>query len=245
MKILCLDIENAPPGWWAFEPRKVRYLSPRQQREQGEIICFGAQWYGSKRFMFHSVYHDGHDAMIKAAWHLLDEADVVIHYYGRRHDIPHLNREFAKAGFGPPSPFKQLDLYYVVRQHFALDYYSLDYVAKFFGLKGKRDSGGLEALNACRDGDEKAWRKMRGYNRQDVKLLIDLYPLLRPWVKGHPSHGAFEGADVCPRCGSASLEHRGFNHTAQSKYQRYRCRNCGGWSQAAKGILVTRVREAA
>jgi hypothetical protein len=48
---------------------------------------------------------------------LLDSADVVLHFNGRRFDVPHLNREFLLAGLTPPSPYKQIDLLSgVVRQ---------------------------------------------------------------------------------------------------------------------------------
>lgn len=244
MKILLLDIENAPPGWFAFKSRR-QYLGAKQQREKGQIICAGAKWLGKPGFIFNSILNPGDGQMITNTWELLDEADAVIHYYGRRHDIPHLNREFWKLGLGPPSPYKQIDLYYVVKQNFALDFYSLDYVAKTFGIKGKRDSGGLDALLACRDGDPDAWRKIERYNKQDVVLLEQLYWALRPWIRSHPSHGALLGADMCPKCGSGKLERRGFHCTQSGKYQRYRCTNCGSWSRDSKRLDGTGIVEAA
>ena len=243
-KILCLDIENAPPGWWAFKSRR-QYLGAKQQREQGQIICVGAKWLGKPGFIFNSILNPGHDAMIGQTWELLDEADAVIHYYGKRHDIPHLNREFARLRLGTPSPFRQLDLYYVVKANFALDYYSLDYVAQYFGLKGKRNMGGMGALLACADGDSEAMAKMERYNKQDVLLLEQLYPIVKPWIRNHPSYGAMLGADVCPKCGSGKLERRGFCYTAQSKYQRYRCTNCGAWSRDSKAVERSTIVEAA
>ncbi|NIV35232.1 MAG: hypothetical protein GWN58_38990, partial [Anaerolineae bacterium] len=52
------------------------------------------------------------EGMLEGAWELLDEADAVVHYNGKKFDIPTLNREFVKYGFTPPSPYKQIDLYH-------------------------------------------------------------------------------------------------------------------------------------
>lgn len=242
MRILCLDIENAPPGWWAFKARR-QFLGAGQQREQGELLCFGAKWLGKPKFLFSSIHDPGYEGMIQEAWNLLDEADAVMHYYGRRHDIPMLNTEFLKSGLGPPSPYKQIDLYYEVRRIFHFDYSSLDYVAKQLGLSGKRSMGGIAALNACRDGDEQAWQKMKRYNKQDVLLLEELYGKLQPWIRS-PSLGARHGADVCPKCGSMFLKPRGYSFTQTGQFQRYRCNDCGAWSRATTRLAGTQLVEA-
>ena len=33
----------------------------------------------------------------------------------------------------------------------------------------------------------------------------------------------------CPKCGSENLQRRGFATTTVGKYQRYQCKDCGGW----------------
>ena len=35
---------------------------------------------------------------------------------------------------------------------------------------------------------------------------------------------------ACPKCGSHDLRPDGFKYTSVSKYQRYQCNGCGGWS---------------
>jgi hypothetical protein len=245
MKILLLDIENSPEEVRIYGPARAKYIGSGNLVKQGEILCFAAKWLGRPKIFFHSVHKDGKPAMLAKAWDLLDEADAVMTYYGRRHDIPILNREFLLAGMTPPSPYRQIDLYFVVRQTFGFPYKSLDYVSHQLGLSGKTMKLGLPFIVACMEGDERAWQKMAKYNKQDVRLLEELYVFLQPWVKGHPSHGAHEGADVCPKCGSDDLERRGFSLTAQGKYQRFRCQNCGGWSRSSKRLEGTQIVEAA
>jgi hypothetical protein len=245
MQILLLDIENSPEEVRVYGPSKVKYIGPGNLVKPGELMCFSDKWLGRPKIFFHSLPKDGKEGMLEAAWDKLDEADAVMTYYGRRHDIPILNREFLLAGMSPPSPYKQIDLYYVVSQVFGFPYKSLDYVSHALGLKGKTMKLSIPFMARCLEGDEKAWRQMARYNKQDVQALEDLYWHLQPWVKGHPSHGAHEGADCCPKCGSFALEHRGFSMTAQGKYQRFRCRNCDGWSRSSKRLEVTQIVEAA
>ena len=245
MKTLLLDIENSPEEVRVYDPARIKYIGAGNLIKPGEILCFSAKWLGRPKIFFHSVHEDGRFLMLNRAWDLLDEADVVMTYYGRRHDIPVLNRELLLEGQPPPSPYKQIDLYYVVRQQFGFPFKSLDYVSHQLGLKGKTMKLGMPFLVACMEGDEQAWRKMEKYNKQDVRLLEELYEFLQPWVKGHPSHGAHEGADCCPKCGSFALERRGYSLTAQGKYQRFRCQKCQGWSRSSKRIEGTQIVEAA
>jgi hypothetical protein len=97
VKLLTLDIETSPnlAYVWALFDQNVGL---NQLVEVGSVICFAAKWYGEKKIHYHSDHHDGHEAMVAAAWNLIDEADAVIHYNGKAFDIKHLNREFVLAG---------------------------------------------------------------------------------------------------------------------------------------------------
>ena len=97
------------------------------------------------------------------------------------------------------------------------------------------------------EGKRDDWKVMKEYNIQDVALLEDLYDELLPWVKNHPSHGAYTNAErpTCRNCGSEHVNKKGVEYTATTSYQRYKCMDCGtnmrGRTSLAKvgaGVLV-------
>lgn len=245
MRILLLDIENSPHltlEWNLFKPT----YGLDKLREPGSVMCFAAKWLGDpKRETAFWSLPDGRRAMIQAAHTLLDEADAVVHYYGKRHDIPHLNREFIAGGLKPPAPYRQIDLYDTVKRQFNFAANKLDYVAGALGLGHKAPTGGFQTWIKCMEGDPAAWKRMERYNKQDVWLLEGLYAKLQPWIPGHPSHAAESGLRQCPACGSGKLQARGTAYTLQSAFQRWQCQDCGKWSRSTKREFGTTIREVA
>jgi len=244
MKILAIDIETRPSlayVWGLWDQN----ISLDALVESGETICWAAKWLGERAVTFRSVHHDGKKQMVKTAWDLLDEADTVLHFNGKKFDIPHLQREFVEAGMRPPAPYKQIDLLDTVRKQFRFPSNKLAYVSKALGLEGKTQHEGYQLWLKCRAGDEKAWATMRRYNIQDVRLLEDLYEILVPWITGHPSVGALTGEDVCPRCGSDDLISRGYAFLRTGRYRRFQCKSCGSWTRSTKREGGTTVTELA
>lgn len=234
MKVLTIDIETRPSlGYvWSLWKQNVGLT---QLVETGEVISFAAKWHGKKNVMFHSVYHDGKEGMIKAAWELLDEADIVVHYNGKSFDIPHLQREFLLGGYNPPAPFQQVDLLHVMRKQFKFVSNKLDHIVQQLDLGAKTSHTGFQLWVDCLAGDAKAWALMRKYNKHDVVITESLYDRVQPWITGHPTVGLYSGmADVCPSCGSGSLQMRGYAHTKMSTFQRFVCNDCGKWSRSNK-----------
>jgi rubredoxin len=82
---------------------------------------------------------------------------------------------------------------------------------------------------ACMDGDAAAWKLMEKYNRQDVKLLEDLYNEVLPWIPNHPNRNNYGESHVCPNCGSEKHQRRGYAVTTTRRYARMQCRDCGTW----------------
>lgn len=254
MQTLLLDIETTPnlADVWGLWNQNV---SLNQLRQSTELLCFSAKWLGQpdEDAEFWSGDYDPHThagtfGMIRAAHTLLNEADAVIHYNGRKFDIPHLNREFLEGGLTPPAPYKQIDLCDVAKKVFRFPSNKLQYVSKAVGLDGKVQHEGHELWTKCMAGDPAAWLRMEKYNVQDVNLLDGLYRKLQPWVPNHPSHAVYFGADICPKCGDAfHLQKRGWAYTQVSVYRRYQCQSCGGWSRGTKrehGVTITGVANA-
>ena len=244
MRILLIDIETRPHMgyFWDLWNQNINLAA---LRETTTTLCFVAKWLDEPEVIFHSDHHDGHEAMVRRAWALMNAADVVCHYNGNRFDTPHLQREFVQMHLPPPAPFKQIDLLKVVKKNFKFASNKLAFVAPALGLEDKEETGGYQLWFDCMEGDPQAWETMRRYNTQDVLLLEQLYHRLRSWIPGHPSHGAFNGTDVCPTCGSADLQPNGLAYLRTGQYPRFKCGNCGRYSRSNKRCGATSITDVA
>lgn len=232
MKILLLDIETAPNiahvwGLWQ------QNIALNQLLDSGYVLCWSAKWLGDDEIMFSSVKRDGAKKMLKRAHRLLDECDVVVHFNGRSFDVPTLNKEFLERGILPPAPYKQIDLCLISRSTFRFPSNKLSYIARALKVQEKKSHRGHELWVGCMNNDRECWEEMEEYNKGDVITLEQVYMKMRPWIRNHPSavvHDDIEGR-ACPTCGSDNLQRRGYAATAQNKYPRYQCRDCGVWSR--------------
>lgn len=236
VKTLYVDIETAPNmgmvwGQWQ------QNLSLPQLTDYTEILCFAYKWAGDEDTTF------VRENIALTAWKLLNEADVVVHFYGSKFDIPHFNREWAQAGLTPPRPYKQIDLKLACAKRFKFTSNKLAHISQAFGLEGKIDNSGWELWIRCLLGVEESWAEMEEYNRQDVVLLEELHQILLPWLPDHPHaylYGAEEG--TCPRC-SGELDVNGYATTKLSLYNQYTCINCGSHFRDSKRIMGVQVQD--
>lgn len=244
-KILTLDLETSPnlAHVWGLWNQNVGI---NQLLESGQVISWAAKWYDEDKVLFRSDFHDGHDAMISEMWELLDQADVAIHFNGKRFDMPWLHSEFLLAGLEPYSQVQEIDLLQVVKKRFRFPSNKLAYVTKALGLPTKLATGGHELWIACMAGDPEAWKTMKAYNMQDVVVTEQLYTLIRAWIKGHPHMGLFNGEEFCcQNCGGTKFKHNGRAYTKLAIYSRYKCKTCGVESRGKKALQVVDTRAVA
>lgn len=246
MKVLTIDIETSPNlahVWGLFNQN----VGINQILEASEVICFAAKWHGEDEVIYSSTFHDGKKAMVSRAFNLLSEADVVIHYNGKRFDIPHLNREFLFEFGTAPAPFTQVDLLHAVKKNFRFTSNKLDFVAQALDLGAKTQHTGHQLWMDCLNNVPEAWELMKEYNMQDVVITEKLYDKLLPWLSGHPHVSLYSGdvEDRCPNCGSEDLRPQGRAYTSVSVFQRFRCGACGKWSRGNKrltGSAITSIK---
>lgn len=139
-KVLLLDIETTPLLIDAWDTGK-QYVSHDQILEDRSVLSWAAKWYGEKNIMYmdtRSKRNKRHDkAIIKGAWKLLDEADVIITQNGKRFDEKVLNSRFLKYEMGEPGTFQHIDTLKIMKSRFKLPSYSLGYITKFLGIEEK------------------------------------------------------------------------------------------------------------
>lgn len=243
-KVLLLDIETAPNVayvWRLYDD----FISPDHLVSHSSILCVAAKWLGDKELKFYSVWKDGRDGMLKAVHAMLDDAEIVVHYNGKKFDIPTLNREFLTTGLTPPSPYKHIDLLNVVRAQFKFTSNKLDYVCQRLGLGTKIQHKGMKLWHDCINGDKRAFKVMETYNKQDVKLLEKLYYKVLPWVPRHPNVTLSSGArpDACPRCGGKKFKSKGQFAQTAGVYKKYVCHGCGGYFRGERVAEVKAIHQ--
>lgn len=230
MKILLLDIETSPNQVYTWGLWKQN-IGINQIINCGSTLCWAAKWLNNPKVMFKSQYHQSRAEMLVSIHNLLDEADVVVHYNGENFDIPTLNKEFVLEGMTPPSTYRQIDLLKTCKAQFRFVSNKLDYVAQALGLGAKTQHKGMELWTGCMHNNPESWKTMQEYNIQDVVLLERLYLRLLPWIKNHPNMALYtDGTEVvCITCGGKHINRRGFQTTNASRFQRFRCMDCGTW----------------
>ena len=179
MKILLLDIETAPhvAHVWGLWQQNVGLP---QILDAGYVMCWAAKWVGEEEVFFDSIHRNDPVSMLSNIHDLLDQADAVVHYNGKKFDIPTLNKEFLLYRFSPPAPYKQIDLLQVARSQFKFPSNKLDYVAQALEVGKKTKHAGHELWIGCMNNDPDSWEKMEEYNTNDVILLENVYFALLP-----------------------------------------------------------------
>lgn len=241
-RVLLIDIETSLQLSYHFGQWGVN-INPELTVEPTRMLCFAAKWLGEDETLFFSEWGHGRQGMVLGAWALLDQADVVVHYYGSRFDVPHLNREFFVAGLMPPSPFRQVDLKLAVAKRFKFDSNKLEFISRACGLSGKLKHEGATLWRSVQEGDANAQARMEAYNRRDTDLLEDVYARLFPWIPNPPHRHLYEGGG-CPSCGGRQVDEDGLYRTALSTFLRYRCEDCGSWFRSSKRLYGADIQPA-
>lgn len=235
MQVLTIDLELTPIKAHVWQLYGNQSIGLNQIQDSPKLLCAAFKWHGEDTIFFDRGPAFG--GTLDRIWDFIDRADAVVTWNGDKFDIPHLKREFLYAGYGPPKPFESLDLLKTSRREFLFPSNKLDYVAGQLLGANKLPHTGHQLWVDCMAGDEAAWALMEKYNRRDVWLTDQLYPIFLPWIKKHPNMRLMDGHAGCPRCGSLNLpQKRGFRTTAISKFQQYQCQDCKGWFRDTKRL---------
>lgn len=225
-RILALDIETRPAKayvWNLFDET----IGIDQLIEPGGVICVGAQWVGTNEVLFDADWTCGHKTMLKRVHYEISRADAVLTYNGDRFDLPKLNGEFILNGLGPTPPVTSIDLYKVVKG-FRYDSGKLAFVGPHLGIGAKAENAGFTLWARVMAGDAGARVDMERYCLQDVRLLVQAYGRMKPFIKNHPKL-LDTAKHECGACGSNRVQARGFRRTRAFKIQRLQCQDCGSW----------------
>lgn len=236
-KVLLFDIETAPSLGWFWQMYDTNII---EVKEHGYMLSFSAKWLGeSKVYTYSLADFSGHKAwstndkkLVQKLSEMIAEADIVVAHNGDRFDIPTTNTRLIVNGFKPLTPTRTVDTLKVARSKFNFLSNRLDDLGNFLGVGRKLPHTGKNLWFKCMANDASAWKTMRRYNEQDVRLLEAVYLKLRPWMTNHPNLNIYNQTDCsCRACGSSRIQRRGYDYTNVSVRQKFVCLDCGAWSR--------------
>lgn len=241
-RIAVLDIERQSAvvdGVWDL--KQNGYISPSNVIEPARTICLAWKWLWEDEVYFASEWEQSHEAMVEAAWTVVDEADYIVGWNSKGFDLKHLRTEFITHGWTPPSPHKDIDLMMVAKRNFGFMSNRLSFVAQELGCGQKLETGGMDLWRTLRYGEgeplELARKKMQEYNIQDVLLTEQIYDIMLPWVDGLNIPLYNDSDEVsCSNCGSTNIHYRGIQVAATRSYHRFQCQMCGKWGRENKCV---------
>lgn len=181
--------------------------------------------------------------VVKRLHKVLQDVDLIVGHNSDAFDIKKINYKFIKHGLEPVDLPPTVDTLKAAKKYAKSSSNSLFYLAKEFGVDMKMElpKGVMWDADA---GNEAALRKLKAYNKQDIKSGAALYFKLLPYIKNHPDVRMItnqistpsEGRETrsCGTCGSSNVHKNGSLVTKIGRYIRYRCRDCGSSTKGPK-----------
>jgi DNA polymerase elongation subunit (family B) len=230
-KVLLLDIETSPIQGRFWECGK-QYVNSTQIVKDWFIFGYSAKWLFSEEIMSDFVTPKearkrDDKRIMKSAYKLISQADIIIGHCIKRFDMPKLRTRFFLNGFKPPMPYILLDTLQISRKEFAFSSNKLQYLSKLILNKEKLRTS-YELWLQCEEGNKKSLKYMEEYCRMDTELLEAVYLELRPWITSHPHLPLIMNTteQCCPNCGGFEFtEETGYYRSPQNKYEAVRCKS--------------------
>lgn len=250
-KVLFFDIETAPNklmGWSLWNQN----FGLNQIENEWFLLSYSAKWMGSDEVLYEDMKgivdteNDTH--LLDSLWKLIDEADVVIGQNSKAFDIKKLNARWIMNGYLPPSPYKQIDTLDIAKRNFAFTSRKLEWMTDKMCDNKKLTHGkfaGFELWKQCLLDNPEAWQEMEDYNKMDVISLEELYIKFAAWDNKHVNFNLYHSdnnSHVC-RCGSHRVVEDGYAYTGVSKFQQYRCLDCGSSTRGRKNLFSKEKRD--
>jgi len=236
-KILIVDIETWPIEamvWQLYDQN----VAINQIKNDWSIMAWSAKWHGQKKVYYYDVskqknYRDD-SKILETLWDLFDEADIVVGQNSKKFDTKKINARFIinniRKGH-PPSSYRQDDTKVMAKKVFGFTSNRLEYMSKALDLKVqklvKREFAGQELWNECWSRNKRAWAEMKRYNIADLLATEELYNKLRAWARTINNNVYHKMHDSVCQCGSREFVKNGWGYSNGSKYDRFKCIQCG------------------
>ncbi len=238
-KVLIWDVETSFMLASLFQARQD-FVASKMFQHEVFMLTWAAKWEGSRDVMSGKL--TGEEALaqddtriVADLIDLVREADVLVAHNGNGFDNKVLRGRAMLNQQEPLGPIRSIDTCAEAKNSFRLSHNSLDHLARHLGVPTKLHTS-FELWRDCYYGDESALAKMDRYCRKDVRVLEQVYQLMKPHIRGLPrlQDPEYDDEHSCTHCGSDHLQWRGYYPTNAGRFRRFQCQDCRRWGRSRR-----------
>ena len=232
--ILYFDIEIIP-----------KHYETRMAADRSSVACFGYKFDGDKKAKslclldFPRAWEKDpyiEYPLVKAAYNIMVQADVIIGHYSEKFDFPYMCSKFLQYDLDPSKLIHAAaknDTWRLSKRYLKLSTNRLATIAEFFGLENKTPTDVMWWFRTIQ-GDAKALKKLNDYCAQDVEVLHNVHRKLRTFEKATRRFN--DDFRSCHCCGSKTWVNGRFTTVAGTEKVVLTCSNpdCGRSSSISK-----------
>lgn len=244
-KILSFDLEVSPALGWFYPPTYETGILKVEERQK--LMSFAFQWVGEERITsvcledYSDYSNDPHNdrQLVEALHEQMSRADILLGQNSDNFDIKMANYFFIRNDLEPIPPSKSIDTKKIAKRYFRFANNKLDNLGEELGIGGKTKVTHANIWYDCYMlRDPEAWKLMREYNENDVRITTAIYLKMRGFMRSHPNLTRLTGDfDSCPACGGYNYRIRAYRFTNVSRYHQYSCNDCGIYFSDRKAIV--------
>lgn len=212
----------------------------------GFVYCIGYKWLDSKKVTILSIRNhkkfledptaDGD--VIEEFRPVLREADIVVHHYGSKFDVPFLQTRCFENEAQPLPEVACVDTWRIARFRMKFNSNRLDTIAKSAQLKVQKTPINNKAWVRAASGHLPSIKEIEHHCKMDVLVLEEVYKKLRPFANNHPTLSVLQGYNGCPSCTSRNCIKQGIRAAGTTLKQQYNCKDCGRWFLTTTSKIV-------
>ncbi len=253
-KILYYDVEigRATFEFKAYDRKlHTKYLPSHSIKHPKWMICAAWKWLHEHHTTGVSVLNDAKRFadnymddyfVVKTLRDEIEKADIIIVHNANNFDWKELKAKIIYHRLPPLKEPVMIDTLKAAREsRFMAN--DMRYLCEYLDADIKK--GRAADTEALDNGCPIAIKEETRYCMKDVRAGIELYKILRPYMKNHPNTALMKDGvhhDECKYCSSSNLIKRGYRYMNAGKYQSYHCKDCGGWMQGKKNLKHVNLR---
>ncbi len=208
----------------------------------GNMLAFGYKWQGEKEGHVLSLLdsnpicnHCGlveavsDKKLIRAAAKVLEQADLVVSWFGKGFDWKFLNTRVLDARLKPLPPTPHIDLYFTAKHHLKLSSNRLASVQDFLQLPTAKTTLKKRVWRRAQAGHVASIKYIVDHCEKDVSVLQEAYDRLKPYVRQHPVVKLLTDREC--KIDGGRMGSKGIVWQGGKQLRRLKCNKCGAWGK--------------